>query len=560
MTKALARYVIWSLSLALWLAHGVAHAQRPGDFPRLSPPQSKPAQPPPPSNAPVTHAASGASDDTLKQLGGAEATLPPNPLAIPPEVKDKIGSDADKDREKGRAPKTTRLWIGPWYEEHSGDYSFKTAFPLWLERKQPNDRASLFGTLYYNRRSTHHDADVLFPLFWHLRDDQNYTTVVGPFAHRSAPDAEDNWLFPLFFSGWRKNGSGYLHMPPLLTFNAHSKDGGFNIVGPYYCFFKGTSTCSQSKANDIDYGFFPLFAAGKNERSRYEFVPPLLHYFHYNEIEDSSINVWGPLVWKHSKEQDLFDLFPFFFHLWGKNEEHITLFPLFHYGYSGNSNLFVNPLFLTARGEHGESTFATYLYARYRGRTKLDMVTPLYWHYEDPDIQLTRTLVAPFFYMSKSPRGYDTAVIPFYLHSYRPNISETTWVTPFFQHTHDLEGWATNFYPFLFLGRTNDSTHTVLFPFFWDFASPKSRTTIGFPLLWRFADQQSVSELVGNVYYHQQQVNGGLDWEIHIFPAFSYGETPDGHWWNVLYGLAGYTRRGPMTKMRALWVPITLTE
>jgi hypothetical protein len=27
----------------------------------------------------------------------------------------------------------------------------------------------------------------------------------------------------------------------------------------------------------------------------------------------------------------------------------------------------------------------------------------------------------------------------------------------------------------------------------------------------------------------------------------SYGETPNGHWWNVLYGLAGYTREGTAT-------------
>ena len=70
---------------------------------------------------------------------------------------------------------------------------------------------------------------------------------------------------------------------------------------------------------------------------------------------------------------------------------------------------------------------------------------------------------------------------------------------------------------------------------------------------------RDVSQLVGNVYYHETKLSTGLDWEIHVFPFFSYGETPDGHWWNVLFGLAGYTRRGELSKMRTLWIPITLS-
>jgi hypothetical protein len=82
---------------------------------------------------------------------------------------------------------------------------------------------------------------------------------------------------------------------------------------------------------------------------------------------------------------------------------------------------------------------------------------------------------------------------------------------------------------------------------------------VAFPIYWRFSDRQSVSQLVGNVYYHEQTKSSGSEWEVHIFPAFSYGETPNGHWWNLLYGLAGYSRRGSSTKMRALWIPIQLS-
>jgi hypothetical protein len=525
-----------------------------------------PTEPPPSSSRPqqanpkepVTHAASGASDDTMR-LGGAEPTLPANPLEIPENVRKQIGSDAERDREQGHGPRTRRLVIPPYYSEQSGAFSFRTIFPLWAERKQPDDRASLFGLLYYNRRSTRHDADVLFPVFWNLRDDQTHTTVVGPVMHREAPGEHDNWVAPLFFSGSRPGG-GYLHIPPLLTFTHHNEKGGFNLIGLYYCSWSGGPSCSTSSADDIDYGVPPFFFAGKNDRSRFEFVPPLLHYYHYGEVDDSSLNVWGPFIWKHQRDTDSFNILPLFWHSWGKNEDHVTMFPLFHYGYEGTKSLLVTPLFLSARGEQGESTFVTWLYARYRGRTSLDMITPLYWHFEDPDVGLTRSLLFPFFYSSVSPRGNDTMIFPFYLHEKREGLSETTWVTPFVQHSHDISGWTTNVYPLIYVGRSYDSTHTVVAPFFWDFASPSGRATVAFPFYWRFADNSTVSQLLGNTYYHERKIGSALDWELHIFPAFSYGETPDGHWWNVLYGLAGYTRRGSFTGMRALWIPITLSE
>ena len=87
-----------------------------------------------------------------------------------------------------------------------------------------------------------------------------------------------------------------------------------------------------------------------------------------------------------------------------------------------------------------------------------------------------------------------------------------------------------------------------------------SRTTIGFPIYWRFAQDNHVSQLIGNVYYSERRVSQGLDWQIHVFPLFSYGETPDGHFWNVLYGLAGYERRGSMTRLKTFWVPIPLSD
>lgn len=63
-------------------------------------------------------------------------------------------------------------------------------------------------------------------------------------------------------------------------------------------------------------------------------------------------------------------------------------------------------------------------------------------------------------------------------------------------------------------------------------------------------------QVAANTLYMQKRVAGGTDWQFHLLPLFSYGEHPDGYFWNVLFGLAGYSRDGAHSQVRALWVPL----
>jgi len=515
---------------------------------------------------PETHAATGAGDEVVAP--GGEPTLPEKPLELKPRTLRHIGSDLDpEDEEQGRGPTTNRRFYGPYYQETSGKYDFKLAFPVWANRTQPSrtkpdvtDSASLYGGLFYHRRSAERADDVLFPLVWNLRDRiaQSRTTIVGPLVNRSAPGESDNWLAPLYFTGTRKSG-GYTLIPPLLTYTNTDGRSGTNIVGPMFCTWNGAGSCDARTAQNLDFGVVPFYFYGQDAEKKYEAIPPLLHYYRYNDRTLGWTNVWGPYYREHTQKRDMLHLLPLYFSIDGKNEHHTTLLPFFHYGYDGSSWLFANPLFLMGEGHHGEKTFVTWGYARYRGRTSLDMITPLYWRFQDPDIKLDQHVLFPFLFTRESPRESTFALFPFYGHSQRYGLSETTFITPFFQHSHDVRGWSTNIHPIVYIGRDATSTHTVVAPIFWDFADPKSRATVVFPAFWRFANDKDVSQLVGNVYYHESTKPAGKDWEVHIFPAFSYGQTPDGHWWNLLFGLAGYTHRGNLVKVRALWIPITLS-
>jgi hypothetical protein len=518
-------------------------------------------------NEPETHAATGAGDTVIAP--GGEPTLPEEPLKLKPRTLARIGSDLDPEsEEQGRSRITETRFYGPYYQETSGKYDFKLAFPVWAQRTQPSrtnaavtDSASLYGGLFYHRRSAERSDDILFPLVWNLEDKlaKSRTTVIGPLVNRIAPGENDNWLAPLYFTGKRKDGGGYTLIPPLLTYTTNDGRSGFNLVGPVFCSWQGGGTCDARTAQTLDFGIAPFYFYGQDAEKKYEAVPPLLHYYRYNDRTLGWTNIWGPYYREHTQKRDMFHLLPLYFSIAGKNEHHTTLLPFFHYGYDRNAWLFANPLFVMAEGHHQEKTFVTWGYARYRGRTSLDMITPLYWRFQDPDIQLDQHLLFPFIFSRSSPRESTQALFPFWAHSKRYGISETTFITPFFQHTHGVRGWSTNLHPLVYLGRDATSTHTVLAPIFWDFADPKSRSTVVFPAFWRFANEKDVSQLVGNVYYHESRKSDGKSWEVHIFPALSYGKTPDGHWWNLLFGLAGYTHRGNLVKVRALWIPITLS-
>src|SRR5690349_22833917 len=177
---------------------------------------------------------------------------------------------------------------------------------------------------------------------------------------------------------------------------------------------RGSHTLPPRSADSIDMGVAPFYFFGRDEYSEYEIFPPLLHYYSYTEQGDTSTNIWGPYVRRHSRESDSTWLLPFYYHSWGKNEDSLTLFPLFHKSYKGNERTLVTPLFVDHHDEDGSDTFVTWGYAKYRGRTELDMITPLYWEYRDPDIQLKRQILFPFFYRNVSPRSNDLAILPFY--------------------------------------------------------------------------------------------------------------------------------------------------
>jgi hypothetical protein len=509
--------------------------------------------------------------------GGEPTAAPPNdPLGIPEGVKSRIGTDYDGDP-PGAEGQLHRSWF-PLYQERRGDYRLRLVPPLYLEHTRgldpatgnetpSTDRESLAALLFYQRRSPKLDADVLFPAFWRVRERDNHVLVLGPLAHREAPGEHDNWLAPLYFEGKRRDG-GYFHSPALLTTSRWGPKGAFTLVGPYF---------RDRGGRDVDWGVVPFVFHGDNgdldgARKTYTLIPPALYFHRERELDESALTVVGPVIAESTPKRSIFDVAPFFFSIRGKpetggvKETHVTLFPLFHYGTSPERNLLVLPGYLR-RVTPTADTLITPFYSHATTRsgatslTAIGPVAPIFWRETDTDVGYRSLGLFPFYYGSSSPKGR-TLLTPLFGRFESYNVSRTYWLFPNVTYTRDVDGWETDIHPLVYLGREKTASHTVFAPIFWDFAGKSGRATIGFPVYWRFADSNdgTVTQIAANTLYRERRVPGGTDWQFHLLPVFSYGQSPSGYWWNLLFGLAGYDHDAGTTKIKAFWLPITVSE
>ena len=574
----IATLIAVALLFVFFVLPNSAYAQGAG---KQGPTQSGPTR-----NKPVGPRPGNPDEDPSQQQGGTTpssrptdeptAILPQDPLAIPEGVSDTIGTDYD-----GRPPSAEgsvqRSYYGVYYAERRGDYRLRLVPPLYLEHTRgldpktgedtpQTDKESLTGIVFYHRRSPSYDADVLFPIAWHLRDHQSKLYVLGPLAHREAPGENDNWIVPLFAQGHRKDG-GYFHAPLLLTSSHWNPKSAFTIVGPYF---------RDRTDTDVDSGVAPFYFHGdtgdiEGARKTYTLIPPALYFHRTREHDDNSLTVVGPVISESTAKRNIFDVAPLFFSITGKpegtgvNEFHYTLFPFFHWGRDPEKSLFVLPGYLR-RTTKTSDTMITPLFTHATTRNKSTSLTmvgplaPIFYRKTDIDLGYSALGIFPFYFGSQSPTG-TTFATPLYTKVESYNVSRARWIFPNILLLNDTKGWEFDFLPIALFGRSEQSSHAVLAPVLWDFASPKGRTTVGFPFFWRFADtsDDSVTQVAANTLYRQKKVAGGLGWEFHVLPLFSYGASPTGNWWNVLFGLAGYDKDGPTTKIKAFWLPITVS-
>ncbi len=358
------------------------------------------------------------------------------------------------------------------------------------------------------------------------------------------PAAKHLVLPPLFFEKHGPKG-GYFHAPLLLTTSRWSADSAFTLAGPYWRTRKGSA---------VDSAVFPFYFHGQDPTlgasSSYTLIPPLLFYTRQNEEAGTSLTWTGPYMRAEDEKRRTTAVFPFYYRISGKpeakgvTESHTTVFPFVHYGKTPASSLLVTPAVLSYRSLDA-ATFMTPLFSTFENKkagTKLTVagpIVPIFLRYTDKPLGLTGTGVLPIFYTDSSPRHSEVWTPLFY---HRKNYGENTftWALPTFTLSTDKQGWAAALHPLVYAGRNGASKHVVVAPIYWRFSN---------------SDEGTLTQVALNTVYSEKRVAGGTDWEFHLLPLFSYGQNPRGHFWNVLFGLAGHTREDTRGTTRVFWIP-----
>lgn len=476
-------------------------------------------------------------------------------------------------RDENENSKTDIVLQTYWNRSNRGfNFGFAPLFFMGTDRKESSgyqvlppvfwrftskDRSFLLAGLYYDSiREEDYDRGlppfffagkerfekylvVLPPFYWHFENEITYeTTSIVPPAFWGT--TEHGWRFgliPLLYLARDKDqdhtllgplyyGTRWPHKNQFGEDVGHGKSHYFPLLLTYHRKAPGLSHHGSSifyhyYENEGDYlkMFSPLVWMWGNERTddRSWLVPPLA-YFRRSPVRDDTM--LGLVYWnfhEHHKERT-FAITPLFARNWSLHEKrwsmwvaptfdfgvqplgyHFRLHPLFYLGKDGaKSHLVIPPLFWKFKNDEDDDT----------------VFFPLFWRFEDLKYKDTSTVVFPFWWDFDDPR--------------------------------------------------KEKRSQVAFPFYWDFFRGKkgSRTTVVPPLFWRDRDPDSTMTGVLNVVHHRGREKGNPFWTFKIFPLVEFGHppAPEGAYWSVLGGLAGWRRQGSARRLKILWIPFDLSE
>lgn len=477
----------------------------------------------------------------------------------------------------------------PYFYRREKRRQADVALGLIWSLRGPNRHTFVLPPLYTHKNGKDHGFGLL-PLFsTGLRGDHYHTVIpplltwfdgtpdrhrwfVGPYYDVQTKKARWNGLFPIFW-GKRADAETFQVVPPLFwRFTESDPESATTVVPPFYY----TREKDASK-----WGLIPvLFGANAPDRKAITIPPAIFHVAR------------GPKMFK-------------------------LVTPVLGYRNDEGGTLLVTPLYQRKRGDRN---FDAMLPLFLRSWDDRDMsrglyLPPIFWHWRDP---ANRTTIAfPFFAREYRDGISDTLLLPILgrKKSFERN-AQTWWVAPTFHWAWEPDRWFFDIHPIFYLKRSPEkdyqalapiyfdfrnkkaNTHRLtvfplywdfanfaektrrraLFPLYWDFSSEKKqrRTVVGFPLYWDFhLFDRDARYTVAFPFYGRGQVgertrhfvlntmtekSAGKDgrWSFHFFPFYAQGGSDQDKWWSVLYGLAGYDRRGGHRRGQAFWVPFSL--
>lgn len=515
-----------------------------------------------------------------------------------------------------------RLIIPPFVRDRRGDVTTTALFPLYFERRDEAGLQRLILPYYYRReakrqmdvalglvwslRGPDRHTFVLPPLYTHRRGkdwglgilplfttgkfDDHYHTVIPPLLTWIDGDSKTHrWFVGPYYDVETKKAR-WRGLFPILWSKGDAA-GGFAVVPPIFWRFTERDPFTATTVVP------PFFYTRTKEERKWGLVPLL---FHKSSPELTSTTI--PLALFH--------------HARGPEEFRLVT-PLFAYFDDANSTTLVTPVYQRRRGDKNFDAVAPLFVRTWDDRVKSRglYLPPLYYHWQDP---ANRTTVVLPFIATRYRAGISNSwLTPLVGRAQSLDHKEDHWwVAPTFHYAETADSWQFNIHPLFYLKRAPEKRHLVLAPLYFDFQNDKERTrrfaipplvwrfsdakqqkkslvlfplywdfekgkrqrrrVVGFPFYWDFADgerdarytvafpayaRSKVGERTRhfalNTMYEHSTGDAGR-WQFHFFPLFARGGSENSRWWSVLYGLAGYDRRGTHRRIQAFWLPFEL--
>jgi hypothetical protein len=488
------------------------------------------------------------------------------------------------------------LLIPPYYYKRSAKLDVDVALALVWSLRGPDRNTFILPPLYTHRAGKdwgvgllplfstgsfkgHHHTVIPALLTWIDSDRKGHHMVFGPVFHVRDEDERFWGLFPVL---WGK----------------HDSNSGSTVVPPIYWRFR---------END------PLRIT--------TVVPP---FYHLRRKEVTRWGLAPIAFGQQSPELNAFTLPFLLFHHAKGPKEHRVITPLMSYLDSKDGTRWWTPVYQRKRGDKGFDAVAPFYVRTWDQRDMSHglFVPPFYWRWQDPanDTQLVFPFLLRTNYAGIS-RGWLTPLVGHFENLEKR--SHTWWALPTIHYAWDAASWQFNIHPlvyrkvasehshlalapiwFDFHNKTKQTHRSVLFPLWWDFRNwqkqsfaralpplywdfedkrAQTRRIVGFPLYWDFRDGlaktdtkvafpfylrlqrgASLGHAVLNTYYERRREPQHQSWQFHFFPLLSMGGGQHGDqdhvWWRLLYGLAGYERRGPHRRVHALYLPIEIKK
>jgi hypothetical protein len=403
-----------------------------------------------------------------------------------------------------------KVQVPLFWRLHDGDSdTTTTVIPPIYWRSRPDGWAAGVAPLLFAATGPHSHF-VLFPLFWHYRDDvaDRSTTVFLNYLHRRHGDEVTDALFPLLW--WRRGAR-------------------------------------PGEAGESSFTLFPLVHYHRTPE-RTVFASPVAAW---GSGRERAAGFVGPYFWYRSPQLTARGLLPIYFDVaHPKTGERTRMFgPWFQVDGPDRSASVLFPL--AARyhdaNESGTYVFPTYFHRRTNTGYALDTLFPLFWFSSAPGY--STSIVGPYF-TSRTPDGGSSGLVPLYVHA--ANSHRTLTATPLFYYRRNLDnGTSHAFAPLVFHSSDKDSSSTVVFPLWWSGHRKERSHDVLFPVFWHFANtkEDSAFTLAGPILWSHSG-----DWQTRgLMPALWYSRNGRGSGSDAFLPL--FFERHTPTDLMVLTVP-----